>query len=153
MGNYKKIDKDDILYIKNTIQDDERVLVGENINEEYSHDELSGTSSYPDVVVKAKSAEEIAAIMKYAYENTIPVTPRGAGTGLVGSSVPMEHGIMIDTTLMNQILELDEENLTVTVEPGVYLPGQYGVRIEDMVYITEQGALNLTRAPKDLIEL
>ena len=83
MGNYKKIDKDDILYIKNTIQDDERVLVGENINEEYSHDELSGTSSYPDVVVKAKSAEEIAAIMKYAYENTIPVTPRGAGTGLV----------------------------------------------------------------------
>ena len=70
MGNYKKIDKDDILYIKNTIQDDERVLVGENINEEYSHDELSGTSSYPDVVVKAKSAEEIAAIMKYAYENT-----------------------------------------------------------------------------------
>ena len=75
MGNYKKIDKDDILYIKNTIQDDERVLVGKNINEEYSHDELSGTSSYPDVVVKAKSAEEIAAIMKYAYENTIPVTP------------------------------------------------------------------------------
>ena len=121
MGNYKKIDKDDILYIKNTIQDDERVLVGKNINEEYSHDELSGTSSYPDVVVKAKSAEEIAAIMKYAYENTIPVTPRGAGTGLVGSSVPMEHGIMIDTTLMNQILELDEENLTVTVEPGVLL--------------------------------
>ena len=121
MGNYKKIDKDDILYIKNTIQDDERVFVGENINEEYSHDELSGTSSYPDVVVKAKSAEEIAAIMKYAYENTIPVTPRGAGTGLVGSSVPMEHGIMIDTTLMNQILELDEENLTVTVEPGVLL--------------------------------
>ena len=44
MGNYKKIDKDDILYIKNTIQDDERVLVGENINEEYSHDEKSPLS-------------------------------------------------------------------------------------------------------------
>ena len=70
MGNYKKIDKDDILYIKNTIQDDERVLVGENINEEYSHDELSGTSSYPDVVVKAKSAEEIAAIRKYDSGDT-----------------------------------------------------------------------------------
>ena len=92
MGNYKKIDKDDILYIKNTIQDDERVLVGENINEEYSHDELSGTSSYPDVVVKAKSAEEIAAIMKYAYENTIPVTPRGAGSGwFFGSDGTWHH--------------------------------------------------------------
>ena len=71
MGNYKKIDKDDILYIKNTIQDDERVLVGENINEEYSHDELGGAQSYPDVVVKATSAEEISEIMKYAYENNI----------------------------------------------------------------------------------
>ena len=93
MGNYKKIDKDDILYIKNTIQDDERVLVGENINEEYSHDELSGTSSYPDVVVKAKSAEEIAAIMKYAYENTIPVTPRGRnGSGwFFGSDGTWHH--------------------------------------------------------------
>ena len=59
--------------------------------------------------------------MKYAYENNIPVTPRGAGTGLVGSSVAIEHGIMIDSSLMNHILELDEENLTITVEPGVLL--------------------------------
>ncbi len=46
---------------------------------------------------------------------------RGAGTGLVGSSVAIEHGIMIDSSLMNHILELDEENLTITVEPGVLL--------------------------------
>ena len=59
--------------------------------------------------------------MKYAYEQTIPVTPRGSGTGLVGSSVAIKHGIMIDTSLMNQVLELDEENLTITVEPGVLL--------------------------------
>ena len=118
---YKKMDENDIAYLKNVIQDDERILVGNSINEEYSHDELGGAQSYPDVVVKATSAEEISEIMKYAYENNIPVTPRGAGTGLVGSSVAMEHGIMIDTALMNQILELDEENLTLTVEPGVLL--------------------------------
>ncbi|WP_312430729.1 FAD-binding oxidoreductase [Lacrimispora sp.] len=118
---YKKLDKDDIAYIKSIILDEERILIGDFINEEYSHDELSGTSSYPDIVVKAKSAEEISEIMKYAYENVIPVTPRGAGTGLVGSSVAMEHGIMIDTTLMNHVLELDEDNLTITVEPGVLL--------------------------------
>jgi glycolate oxidase len=118
---YKKIDKDDIAYIKGIIGDDERILIGDFINEEYSHDELSGTSSYPDIVVKVKSAKEISEIMKYAFKHVIPVTPRGAGTGLVGSSVAIEHGIMIDTTLMNQVLELDEDNLTITVEPGVLL--------------------------------
>lgn len=107
------------------IGDEERVLTGENINEEYSHDELGGTSSYPDIVVKVKTAEEISAVMKYAYEQTIPVTPRGSGTGLVGSSVAVEHGIMIDTSLMNQILELDEENLTITVEPGGAFDGAF----------------------------
>lgn len=118
---YKRLDEKDLTYIKQVIGDEERILYGENINEEYSHDELSGTQSYPDVVVRAANTEEISKIMSYAYEHTIPVTPRGAGTGLVGSSVAMEHGIMLDTSLMNQILELDEENLTITVEPGVLL--------------------------------
>ena len=113
--SYKKFDEADLAVIKDIINDPERVLYKDQINEEYSHDELSGTSSYPDVVVKTVSAEEISGIMKYAYDNNIPVTPRGAGTGLVGSSVAMEHGIMIDSSLMNHILELDEENLTVTV--------------------------------------
>lgn len=119
--SYKKFDAADLAAIEKIITDPERILYGENINEEYSHDELSGTNSYPDIVVKAVSAEEISKIMEYAYENNIPVTPRGAGTGLVGSSVAMEHGIMVDSSLMNHILELDEENLTITVEPGVLL--------------------------------
>lgn len=119
--NYKKMDIADLAAIQEIIADDARVLFGPGLSEDYSHDELGGVSSFPDVVVKAKTAEEISRIMKYAYDNCIPVTPRGAGTGLVGSSVPMEHGIMIDTSLMNNILELDEENLTITVEPGVLL--------------------------------
>ena len=118
---YKKIDKGDLDCIYGIINDFSRVLYGEDINEEYSHDELSDTVSYPDVVIKITSTEEASQIMKYAYDNNIPVTPRGSGTGLVGASVPIEHGIMIDTTLMNNFLELDEENLTITVEPGVLL--------------------------------
>lgn len=118
---YKKFDEADLAYLKTIVADEERILFQENINEEYSHDELGGTSSYPDVVIKALSTKEVSDVMKYAYEQNIPVTPRGAGTGLVGSSVAMEHGIMIDTSFMNQILELDEENLTITVEPGVLL--------------------------------
>ncbi|TWH81766.1 FAD-binding oxidoreductase [Sedimentibacter saalensis] len=119
--DYKKLDNEDLKYIIDLVKDADRVLYGENINEEYSHDELSDTTSYPDVVVKVTSTEEVSEIMKYAYENNIPVTPRGSGTGLVGASVAIEHGIMIDTSLMNHFLELDEENLTLTVEPGVLL--------------------------------
>jgi len=118
---YKRFDEKDLEFIYCVIGDHERVLYGENINEEYSHDELSDTVSYPDVVVKVTSTEEVSKIMKYAYDNNIPVTPCGSGTGLVGASVPMEKGIMIDTSLMNHVLELDEENLTITVEPGVLL--------------------------------
>ena len=118
---YKIFDHEDLEYIQNIVKDSGRVLHGDCINEEYSHDELSDTTSYPDVVIRVVSTEEVSEIMKYAYDNNIPVTPRGSGTGLVGASVAIEHGIMIDTTLMNHFLEIDETNLTLTVEPGVLL--------------------------------
>lgn len=129
---YKKLEASDLNYIQSIIQDEDRILFGKDINEEYSHDELSGTVSYPDVVVKVRSSKEVSSIMKYAFKNTIPVTPRGSGTGLVGASVAMEHGIMIDTSLMNHFLELDEDNLTITVEPGVLL-------MELATYVQEKG--------------
>lgn len=143
--NYKRLNQSDIEYIESIIRDKERVLYGENINEEYSHDELSGTESYPDVVVRVTSTEEVAAIMKYAYEQTIPVTPRGAGTGLVGSSVAMEHGIMLETGLMNHVLELDEDNLTITVEPGVLLMDLAAyVEERDLFYPPDPGEKSAT---------
>ncbi len=119
--NYKIFDQKDFEAVTRIIDDTERVLYRENINEEYSHDELGGTECYPDIVVRAVSTEEVSAVMKYAFENNIPVTPRGSGTGLVGGAVPINKGIVMDLSLMNHFLELDEENLTVTVEPGVLL--------------------------------
>lgn len=104
-----------------TITDSSRIWTGEAIGEDYSHDELGGVSGYPDILIKVQSTEEVSAIMKYAYEQEIPVVVRGAGTGLVGAAVALNGGIMLETTLMNHILELDEENLTVTAEPGVLL--------------------------------
>jgi glycolate oxidase len=143
--NYKKLDQEDINFINNIINDSERVLFGEDINEEYSHDELSDTVSFPDVVVKITSTEELSQIMKYAYANNIPVTPRGSGTGLVGSSVAIEHGIMIDTTLMNHFLELDENNLTITVEPGVLLMELSAyVQERDLFYPPDPGEKSAT---------
>ena len=93
----------------------------DEISRDYGHDELGGIFYMPDVVIKATTAMEISNIMKYSFEHRIPVTPRGSGTGLVGGAVPVKKGVVIDLSLMNRILELDEENLTVTAEPGVIL--------------------------------
>lgn len=99
----------------------ERCQTGAEINVDYAHDELSKVSRPPDVVVRVKSADEIAAVMRLANERGIPVVVRGSGTGLVGGAVAIEGGIVIDTTLMNRIVELDKDNMTITVEAGVLL--------------------------------
>ncbi len=117
---FNKITNADIDYLK-TVIDPEMVFSGEQITEDYSHDELGGIKSFPDVLIRVNSTEEISAVMKYANEHNIPVVVRGSGTGLVGAAVALHGGIMIETTSMNKILELDEENLTVTVQPGVLL--------------------------------
>lgn len=118
--DYKKVDEKDVEYLR-TLVDADRILVGDEISEDYSHDELGTVANYPEVLMRVLSTEEVSTIMKYAYEQNIPVVVRGSGTGLVGACVPIYGGIMLETTLMNNILELDTENLTVTVEPGVLL--------------------------------
>lgn len=97
------------------------VLFGDAINPDYAHDELGGIEKMPEVLVRVHSTEEVSAVMKLAWERSIPVTVRGSGTGLVGAAVPIEGGILLETTKMNKILELDTGNLTVTVQPGVLL--------------------------------
>lgn len=117
---YKKLDNQDIDFLI-SVCDKDRVFAGQEIHESYSRDELVNAHLYPEAVAEVLNAAEIAAIMKYAYEKNIPVTPRGQGTGLAGGSVALYGGIMLSTVRMNKILELDEENLTLTVEPGVLL--------------------------------
>lgn len=73
----------------------------------------------PDVVVFPQSTAHISEIMKFANAEKIPVTPRGAGTGLCGGAVPIKGGIVVDLTMMNRILEIDLDNFCVKVEPGV----------------------------------
>jgi glycolate oxidase len=88
--------------------------------EPYAHDEAAGcTTRVPEAVVRPKSAEEISQLMKLANREKIPVTARGAGSGLSGGAVPIHGGIVIDCCRMNHILDVDKGNMTVTVEPGV----------------------------------
>lgn len=118
--HYKKIDLKDITYLIDLLGNN-RVYTGKNISEDYSHDELGGISAMPEIMVEVLSTEEVSKVMKYAYDNNIPVVIRGSGTGLVGASVPIHGGIMINMTKMTRIKELDADNLTLTVEPGVML--------------------------------
>lgn len=117
---YQSVTSADVAAFKKMVSP-ERVLFGDQISADYSHDELGDVRQMPEVLIKASSTKEISEIMKYANEHKIPVVVRGSGTGLVGAAVALHGGIMIETTGMNKILELDEENLTVTVEPGVLL--------------------------------
>ena len=89
--------------------------------EPYSHDEIHDVryAHQPECVVRPSSAEEIAAIVQLANRERIPVTPRGAGSGLSGGAVPVCGGIVLHLDRMNRILEIDRENMTVTCEPGV----------------------------------
>lgn len=117
---YNKVTAADIAALQAIVGDTD-VIWGDAINPDYAHDELGDISCMPEVLVRVHSTEEISAIMKLAYERTIPVTVRGSGTGLVGAAVALHGGILMETTKMNKILKLDEENLTVTVQPGVLL--------------------------------
>lgn len=96
--------------------------IGEDINEDYSHDEMPIYGTHmPDMMVLPGSTEEVSAVMKICNDNNIPVTVRGAGTGLVGGSTPLYGGVVLCTMRMNQILEYDMNNLTVRIQPGVRL--------------------------------
>jgi glycolate oxidase len=73
----------------------------------------------PDIVVKPRSAKDVVSIMKLARKKNIPVTPRGGASWAYGGAVPSNGGIVLDMDGMQEILEIDSENLLVTVEPGV----------------------------------
>lgn len=100
---------------------DESRLVFDHIPPEFLSDTLGRRKGEASALVFAKSTEEVSKLLQYAHANRIPVTPRGAGTNLVGSTVPVEGGIILDLSQMNRILELDTETMTITVEPGLLL--------------------------------
>ena len=107
--------------LQNIISDEDRLLFAENIPAEYLSDALGRRTGTADALVFARSTEEVSGVLRYANENGIPVTPRGAGTNLVGSTIPLFGGIILDVSRMNRVLELDRDTMTVTVEPGMLL--------------------------------
>lgn len=96
----------------------EYVLTDEESLNNYAHDETENLHFLPDIVVKPRTAEELSEVMKICNAQKIPVTPRGAGTGLSGGALPHLGGVLISFERMNSYI-IDERNLQVTTEPGV----------------------------------
>ncbi|MEY2193802.1 glycolate oxidase subunit GlcD [Neobacillus sp. BF23-41] len=85
----------------------------------YSYDATPNFQSMPDAVISPRNTAEVSQVLKVCNEHKVPIVPRGSGTNLCAGTCPTEGGIVLLFKHMNQILEIDEENLTVTVQPGV----------------------------------
>ncbi|MCL1897056.1 MAG: FAD-binding oxidoreductase, partial [Clostridiales bacterium] len=100
----------------------ERVTQGADISEDYYHDEMPEYGVYPpELLIEAVSADEVSKVMAYAYENNIPVTVRGSGSGLAGGAVCKYGGILLSVMRMDRIDPVDMVNMTITAQPGALL--------------------------------
>ncbi len=115
---YKKVEADIVEALRQIVGEN-NVLVSTEAMEPYTHDEVVGLRADPEVVVRVRSVEQVAEVLKLAQRQRVPVTPRGAGYGLSGGAVPTCGGIVLSTEKLDRILEIDVENLMITVEPGV----------------------------------
>lgn len=142
---YERVTDEDIKYLVN-VCGAEHVLTGDAVHSDFTHDEMTEYGCYtPEVVVEAMDTEQVSRIMAYASERHIPVTPRGAGTGLCGSAVTIYGGILLSLTKMDRILEFDRENFTVTLQPGVLLMDLAQAAIDEgMLYPPDPGEKSAT---------
>ena len=120
MSAFNKVTEADLAYFRALLPG--RVYSGEEISTDYDHDEMTEYGHFmPEAVLLALSTEDVSAVLKYCNERRIPVTPRGAGTGLCGGCAAIHGGVVLSTEKMKKVLEVDTRNMTATVEPGVLL--------------------------------
>lgn len=98
---------------------DEYISSDKDQLQKYGKDETEDLIYLADVVVKPQTVEQVSAIAKICNANKIPLTTRGAGTGLSGAALPIKGGVLLSMEKFNKILHIDERNLQATVEPGV----------------------------------
>lgn len=120
MKTFAKVTGEDLAFFESILPG--RVFSGGNVSSDYEHDEMTIYGLYaPEAVLLAENTDEISTVLRYCCQKGIAVTPRGAGTGLCGGCVAVRGGIVLSTERMKRVLEVDEKNMTATVEPGVLL--------------------------------
>jgi glycolate oxidase len=118
VDSYAKVDMEIVQQLK-AIVGEQYVFADEESLSKYAHDETENLHFPPEIVVKPRTTEEISQIMKLCNDAIIPVTPRGAGTGLAGAALAHKGGVLLSTERLNTILKIDERNHQVITEPGV----------------------------------
>ncbi|NIN67374.1 MAG: FAD-binding protein [Anaerolineae bacterium] len=139
---YRKVDSQIVEALCGIVGERNVLLTAEDM-EPYAHDEVVGLRAEPEAVVRVTSAEQVSEILKLAQRERVPVTPRGAGYGLSGGAVPIVGGIVLSLEKMDRILEIDKENLMVTVEPGVIVGELHrAVEEEELFYPPDPASLD-----------
>ncbi|MXV13819.1 FAD-binding oxidoreductase [Hufsiella ginkgonis] len=95
------------------------VLCGREELEPFAHDETEDLRFFPEVVVRPADTAQVSALLRLCTKHRVPVTPRGAGTGLSGGALAVNGGLMLSTDRLNKIISIDTQNLQALVEPGV----------------------------------
>ena len=110
----------------------------------YAEDDSQSEACMPDVVVVAESREDIAAVMRIAQEREVPVTPRAGGSGRTGGAVPVAGGIVLATHKLDKVIDVDRENLTAVVQPGVVLGNFHAlVEKENLFYAPDPNSADM----------
>jgi glycolate oxidase len=99
--------------------DSNYILTSEEERRPYECDGLSAYRYLPLIVVLPADSAQVQAILKICHEQSVPVVARGAGTGLSGGALPLEHGVLLSLARLNQIIEIDPDNSRARVQPGV----------------------------------
>lgn len=118
MNDFDRTIEDELTAI---INQEERLFIGDAVPEEYKYDEYVYNTGNVVAVALPITKKEIVQLVKFANKKNIPIIMRGAGTGLSGATAPLGGELIIDVHLMNKITELDEETMTLTVQPGALL--------------------------------
>jgi glycolate dehydrogenase FAD-linked subunit len=135
------------------IIDPERVLSDKEDLITYAYDGTPNLSGAPAVIIQPVSTDEISEVLRWSYKNKVPVVPRGSGTGLSGGSVPIQGGIVISTVRMDNILEIDEENLTVMAEAGVItMTLADAVASRGLFYPPDPGSMKISTIGGNVVE-
>lgn len=131
--------------LENIIKDKNRLFKGNSIPNEYLVDDYIGEGGAPHALIIVENHNEVVGIAKYAYKHKIPMIALGSRTGLSGATLPLGNEILLDFTKMDSIVDLDEETMTLTVEPGVQLQKvQNYLEARNFFYPPDPGSKNST---------